>query len=167
MFTLAVMALVVAALINSTDWPAKAQLVPRTACFAALIAAGLNLLTELFGADRLVATVEKEGPKRSEHRDPVDEMDVKLVLRRAAGYFGWLAGFIALAAVIGLVPAIAVFIFAFMHFNFGESWRRAAVLSACTTLFAYVVFDRGLAVPWPTAVIGDLFPALRAATGLV
>jgi TctA family transporter len=166
-FTLVVIAIVVAALINSTDWPAKAQLVPRTACIAALIAAALNLLTELFGADRLVATVEKGGAKRGEHRDPVDDMDVRLMLRRAAGYFGWLAGFIGLAALIGIVPAIALFILAFMHFNFGESWRRAALLAACTTLFAYLVFDRGLAVPWPNSLIGDLLPALREATGLV
>ena len=165
-FTLAIIVLVVAALIDSTDWPLKAQLVPRTACYAALIAAGLNLLTELFGADRLVATVEKEGV-RADEDNPADRLPTKLMLRRAAGYFGWLAGFIGLAAVIGLLPAIALFIFGFMRLNFGEPWRRAALLAVCTTAFAYVVFDRGLSVPWPTAVIGNLFPALRAATGLV
>jgi hypothetical protein len=166
-FTLVVIAIVIAALIESTDWPVKAQLVPRTACFAALIAASLNLLTELFGADRPVATVEKEGVGHGEHRDPVDDVEANLMLRRAGGYFCWVAGFIAMAALIGFIPAIAVFIFAFMHFNFGEPWRRSALLAAATTVFAYVVFDRGLAVPWPGSVIGDLVPALREATGLV
>jgi hypothetical protein len=30
-----------------------------------------------------------------------------------------------------------------------------------------VIFDRGLAVPWPNSVLGDLVPALREATGLI
>ncbi len=167
LFTLAVIAIVVAALLESTDWPAKAQLVPRTACVAALIAACLNLLTELFGADRLVATVEKEGPRHVEEHDPIEEMDAGLKLRRAAGFFGWIASFIGLAALIGFVPAIAVFILAFMRFNFGQPWRRAALLAVGTTVFAYLVFDRGLAVPWPGSLIGDLLPGLREATGLV
>jgi putative tricarboxylic transport membrane protein len=164
-FTLAVIAVVIAALIDSASWPAKAQLVPRTACWAALIAASLNLLTELFGADRLVATVEKE-VHGEEHGSSIG-LPLDVILRRASSFFAWIVGFIVLAALIGFIPAIALFVVAFMHFNFGEPWKRSAILAVCTTLFAYAVFDRGLAVPWPNSVLGDLLPALREATGLV
>jgi putative tricarboxylic transport membrane protein len=165
-FTLAVIAVIVAALIVSADWPAKAQLVPRTACYAALIAAALNLLTELFGADKPVATVEK-GEAHEHALEPAEALPRPLMLRRAAAFFGWVAAFIGAAALVGFVPAIALFVVAFMRFNFGEPWSRAATLAVCTTLFAYVVFDRGLAVPWPNSVLGDMLPALREATGLV
>jgi len=35
------------------------------------------------------------------------------------------------------------------------------------TLFCYSVFDRGLSVPWPQSVLGDIFPMLRDMTGLL
>jgi hypothetical protein len=31
----------------------------------------------------------------------------------------------------------------------------------------WLLFDRGLSVPWPQAYLGDLWPALRTATGLM
>ncbi len=167
LFTIAVIAVIVAALFASTDWPAKAQLVPRTACFAALIAAVLNLVTELFGADWPVAEGHVARPGGYGHGEEAAIRPGAVVGRRAAAYFLWIAGYIAAAALIGFVPAIAVFIVAFMRFNFGEPWSRATAVAAAATAFAWLVFDRGLSVPWPNSVIGDLLPALRAATGLV
>ena len=164
-FTLAIIAIAVAALFDSADWPAKAQLVPRTACYAALIAAVLNLLTELFGADRLVTTVQRDIPAE-EHGSSI-ALPRDLLIRRAGSYFCWIVGFIGVAALIGFVPAIAVFVVAFSRFNFGEPWPRAIVLAAGTSVFAYLVFDRGLALPWPNSVLGDVWPALREMTGLV
>jgi hypothetical protein len=34
-------------------------------------------------------------------------------------------------------------------------------------VFCYLVFDRGLSVPWPQSVLGDLLPMLRDSTGLL
>ncbi len=51
-FTLLVIAVIVAAIVSSSDWPPVEQLVPRTACWAALIAASLNLVTEIFGTEQ-------------------------------------------------------------------------------------------------------------------
>src|ERR1700720_4286413 len=48
-FSLAIIVLIVAAMISSTDWPHDAKLVPLTACSMALVAAVLNLVNELFG----------------------------------------------------------------------------------------------------------------------
>ncbi len=57
-FTLALIAIIAGALITSADWPPIEQIVPRTACWAALIVAVLNLLTELFGADQAMPAAE-------------------------------------------------------------------------------------------------------------
>jgi putative tricarboxylic transport membrane protein len=160
--TLAMIALAIAALISSSHWDEAEQLVPRTACWAMLIAAALNLITELFGADRPAA---EAAPDDVPDRGPA--LTPGVVAGRAGGYFGWLAGFVGLVALVGFVPAIALFIVAYMRLAWRETWRSALIAAAATTVFCWVVFDRGLAVPWPPALLGDALPALRDATSLL
>jgi hypothetical protein len=161
-FTLALIALIVGALITSADWPEIEQIVPRTACWAALIVALLNLITEIFGADQAtLAPATGHGPAE------ISTLPVKIAVRRAAEFLGWLVGLVALAALIGFIPAIGVFVFVYMGLGFREPIPKAALFGAAMTLFCYAVFDRGLSVPWPQAVLGDLVPALRDASGLM
>jgi len=158
--TLAVIALAAAALVSTGGWEPADRLVPRTACAAALVAALLNLVTELFGADR---------PAGSAPHAPAAEPApaTRLLIGRATVYFGWLGGFVLLTALVGFVPAIALFVGGYMRLAWGEPWRRAITAAAATTLFCWVVFDRGLAMPWPPALLGDAFPSLRDATALL
>ena len=81
-------------------------------------------------------------------------------------FCSWMAAFIALVALIGFIPAIAVFVCAYMRFGFGEPWPTALGFAAATTLVCYVVFHWALAVAWPPSLLGELFPNLRAATRL-
>jgi TctA family transporter len=161
-FTLFTIAVAVGALIMSADWPEDEALVPRTACWVALIAGVLNLVTEVFGADKPAAVMGAEhgAPK------PVT-LAPAVMLGRAGEYFGWLAGFIVLASLIGFIPAIGLFVVLYMGFGFRESLARAAVFGAAVTVFCYWVFDRGLSVPWPQSVLGDIWPTLRDMTGLL
>ena len=78
-----------------------------------------------------------------------------------------IGGFVLLAALVGFVPAIALFVAGYMRWAWGGPWRRAITTAAATTLFCWVVFDRGLAMPWPPALLGDAFPSLRDATALL
>jgi putative tricarboxylic transport membrane protein len=155
-FTIAVIAVIVAAILAAQDWSADDKLVPLTACWIALVAAVLNLVNELFG--RVGAA-----------QDAVLELGVDdhLARQRAAIYFLWLAGFIALIALIGFIPAIAVFVLAQMGFGFGEPWHRALGYAAATTVGCWLVFHWALSVSWPHSLIGKLLPALRAATGFL
>ncbi len=161
-FTLALVALIVAALITSSDWPAIEQIVPRTACWAALIVAVLNLVTELFGADQAAASVSMHGPKQETMSVPP-----RIAVTRAVEFLLWLVGLVALAALIGFIPAIAVFVFIYMGFGFKEKLPRCAIFAVAMGIFCWAVFDRALSVPWPQAVLGDMVPILRDATGLM
>ncbi len=163
MFTLALIALIVAALVTSSDWPEIEQIVPRTACWAALIVAVLNLVTEMFGAD------EAESPVKTPHGAVAEPppLPPRVAVRRAVEFLGWLVGMVVLAATIGFIPAIGVFVFVYMGFGFREPLPRAVIFAAAMTLFCYALFDRGLSVPWPQAVLGDWVPSLRDATGLM
>ena len=73
----------------------------------------------------------------------------------------------ALVALIGFIPAIAVFVFAYMAFGFGEPPLPSLGYAAATTLLCWVVFHWALRVAWPQSLLGDLFPELRAYTGLI
>lgn len=162
-FTLCFIALIIGALITSADWPEIEQIVPRTACWAALIVACLNLITEIFGADEAPVTVAGHGHAAVEK----DDLPAGVTIRRAVEFFGWLIGLVALAAMIGFIPAIGVFVVIYMGFGFREPLPRALVFGAAMALFCYALFDRGLSVPWPQAVLGDWMPALRDASGLM
>jgi hypothetical protein len=163
--TLAVIALAVSALVSTGGWEPAERLVPRTACVAALVAALLNLVTELFGADQPAGSAAP-APAPVELA-PEPAAAARLLVGRAAVYFGWLGGFVLLTALVGFVPAIALFVGGYMRLAWREPWPRAIVAAAATTLFCWAVFDRGLAMPWPPALLGDAFPGLRDATALL
>jgi hypothetical protein len=161
-FTMFTIAVTIGCLITSAEWPADEALVPRTACWVALIAGVLNLVTEMFSADKAPAH------PGSEHGAPASaKLPAPVMLRRAGEFFGWMAGFILMASLIGFIPAIGLFVLLYMGFGFRESLPRAAIFAAGLTLFCYSVFDRGLSVPWPQSVLGDFLPALRDMSGLL
>ena len=87
--------------------------------------------------------------------------------RRSTIFFLWMAAFIAMVALVGFIPAIALFVFAYMCFGFGESWLPSLGYAAGTTLVCVIVFNWALQIAWPPSLLGDLFPALRASTHLV
>jgi hypothetical protein len=167
LFTGAMVAIVVAALITSAHWPAAERLVPRTACWAALIFGVLNLVTEVFGADPSRRPREPTDAQAKAATMMLVELAPRVVIRRAVSYFAWLGGFLVLVALVGFVPAIGLVILAWMRIGFGRPWFGSIAYAAATTVACWAVFDRGLTVPWPHALLGDLWPGLRAATGLM
>jgi putative tricarboxylic transport membrane protein len=165
-FSFVVIAVIVAAIISSAGWPHDAKLVPLTACGMALVAAGLNLINELFGPEQTIAAHADSGVKVSAHVPDLGVAD-SVVRRRAVAFFVWMASFIALVALIGFIPAIALFVFAYMCFGFGEPWPTSLGFAAATTILCTIVFHWALQVAWPPSLLGNLFPALRAATRMI
>jgi len=169
-FTMAIILFIIAAILLSTDWPAAAKPVPLTACGMALTAATLNLINELFGKESTVRGNVDGGVAVGGHVPIADKnygMSGATIRRQAAIYFAWLAGLMALVAVVGFIPAIAIFIFAYMHLGFKESPTSSAIYAVATALLCWGLFHKLLAVAWPQSLLGDYFPALRAALGFI
>jgi hypothetical protein len=144
--------------------------VPLTACAMALAAASLNLVNELFGKQKAEPQAGVQaGIEGGVHAGAAFDLGVSLpVLRwRATSYFLWLAGFIAVIALIGFVPAIAVFVFAYMRFGFGERTLSSLGFALATMALCWALFDQALAVAWPHSLLGDALPDLRARIGLI
>jgi putative tricarboxylic transport membrane protein len=169
-FTIAIMLFIIGAILLSADWPASAKPVPLTACYMALTAAALNLINELFGKEQAQRGNVDGGVAVGGHGAAADinhGMSGAAFRRGAAIYFLWLAGLLGLVALIGFIPAIAVFIFAYMHFGFKEPKISSAAYALATALLCWVLFHKLLAVAWPQSFLGDAFPALRAELGFI
>jgi putative tricarboxylic transport membrane protein len=169
-FTMAIILFIVGAILFSRDWPAVAKPVPLTACYMALTAAALNLVNEMFGREQAVTGNVDGGVKvggRAAAADKNYGMSGAAIRREAAVYFAWLAGLMGLVALIGFIPAIAVFIFVYMRFGFKEPALNAGVYALATTLLCWGLFHKLLAVAWPQSLLGDFFPELRSALGYI
>ncbi|MFL9900689.1 tripartite tricarboxylate transporter permease [Paraburkholderia fungorum] len=88
---------------------------------------------------------------------------------RARGFRFFLAigGALGLAYLIGLLPALFLMMLLLAHFEFGERWRNALLLSVAMTVALWLVFDLIFATPWPPSLLGDFVPALRGLGGLI
>jgi hypothetical protein len=132
----------------------------------ALVAAVLNLTVELFSPEQ-TAVAHADAGTTVNGRGNAPGVADDVVRRRAAIFFAWMAAFIGLVALIGFIPAITVFVFAYMHFGFGEPWPSSLGYAAATTILCTIVFHWALQVAWPPSLFGDLFPALRAYSRLI
>src|SRR5215468_6786957 len=84
-------------------------------------------------------------------------IDPAAARRQATVYFVWLAAFLLAIWLVGFLPAIAIFVLAYMWLGFGERFAPSFGFAAATTLLCWGLFDRVLSVHWPASVIGDAF----------
>ncbi len=85
----------------------------------------------------------------------------KVMLTRAFTYLAWLLGFVGLAAMFGMLPAVFMFVILYMRIEGKEPWKLTMSCAAGLVLFTWGLFDYLLALPWPQTVIGDFIPALK------
>ena len=88
------------------------------------------------------------------------------LLTRAAAQIAWLVGLTVLIHLIGMLPAAFVFIFAYTLVEGRMRTAHAALLALAYAAAMFLLFDRILHMPWPNALIGDLWPQLRDIMGL-
>ena len=149
----------------ASGWDFAAKIVPLIAGSAALIMGGLSMLNHVFR--------RREAPDPSKQKRmslDIEADDAGLpaaqVARRAAVFLAWIIGLYLLIYLIGMLPALFLFVVLYMRIDGAERWPLVASVAVTLTVFNYYLFDKFLAIPWPRALIGDLFPALRYAYGL-
>jgi len=155
--SIAVVSVLVAAIIVSADWPFDARIVPQVVAYTALACISVSLLFEIFTARSPLAeaTAQRDVPLADATLEPRERC------RRSAVFFLWCCGYLVLALLLGMLPSLFVFVALCMHFWGRESMMRSVLLAVCITAFAWILFDRFLAVPWPQSLIGTWFPALQ------
>jgi TctA family transporter len=165
LFPAALLCLFVVMLSQSFGWAFAARIIPTIVGGGAIIFCSLSLINEVFGAHDSGGGGEVAGATKKIHMDIASKtahLPAKVILTRGFLFFGWMAGFAACMALIGLIPTVPVFIIAFMRVEGREPWKIVIPMAACVVLLIYVVFDQLLAIPWPPTLAGTLFPVLHA-----
>jgi TctA family transporter len=159
LFALGVIAVLVAALLTSADWPWQARIVPQAAIGVGLFAAVLNLVLEALDGPAVAA-----GPQAEGHLDStisLGSLAPRTAAIRAGRYFGWLAAFLVLSGLVGFLPALLVWVALESRFEFGQGWLYSIAMAAIVTGSIWLLFDQVLHIAWPVSVLGETYPALR------
>jgi hypothetical protein len=137
---LAIMAVSGYGIVAAWSWPWKAALFPLAIGIPLFGLAAIEALWTLFGS---TARTETKDFQLSEHLPPRE------TLRRTGIAAAWILGFFAAILLLGFPVAVAVFVFAYLKFQGGESWLFSVVFTAATWGAFYGLFDRLLHLPFP------------------
>jgi len=170
LFTMFMIALIGSAVLASLRWDFSAKIVPLVVGIVGLSAAGLSLFNEMCRKPAAVANEgmaehaqhEVEGKIHMDLTSDTGHLPVREIIVRAAWFFGYLVGFMAVMAVIGLIPTVAVFVVFFMRYEARERWSLVVPYAVILVVFIWFAFDYFMAVPWPPTLIGSWFPELKA-----
>jgi TctA family transporter len=177
LFTFFMLAVIAALVATSLEWNLSARIVPVVVGTAALIACGLSLFNDLCRkpealqteslAEHAIHEVEEqikteEGGKI--HMDLTSDtahLPVRTIVLRAALFFSYLLGFMAVMVMIGLIPTAGLFVIFFMRVEGRERWSVVIPYAVILVLGIYIAFDQVMSVPWPPTLLGAWFPGLK------
>jgi len=166
LFAGALLCLFIAMLAASLDWSFAARIIPTIVGTGAILFCSLSLVNDVFGLHERDGgggvIAEKSKKIHMDIASKTAHLPTKVILIRGFLFFGWMAGFAACMALIGLIPTVPIFITAFMRFEGREPWKIVIPMATSVVLLIYVVFDQLLAIPWPPTLAGMLFPVLHA-----
>lgn len=123
------------AIFAASGWTFKAKLFPLATAIPILILVLLHLYLEFFGAQEVAKGPAVEAEFSAEVSDGAAR-------RRAFIIFAWIAGFILFVYLIGFPLTVPIFIFCFLKFQSATSWTQALMLTGCTWVFFYLLFQR-------------------------
>jgi TctA family transporter len=146
------------ALIDSVGWRFEARIGPQIISSIALACALGVVVMEVFAPPGVaVDSVQARhevflGPR---NLPPGAEW------RRATVFFGMWLGLFALVKIIGMLPAVFIFVGLAARFWGGERIVTSLAMAVCMTAFVWGVFEKLLAIPWPLPLVAEWFPVLR------
>ena len=152
-----------AAFWSASGWRFSARLMPQTAAAAGLIVIAC--------AGATVALARWQGKPILESKTAYEvigafgELTEKTVYARLSVEALWLIGLLISVLLIGLLPAMGLYMFSYMATAGRTRWPTALVITVSLWIGFYFLFVRLLHVPWPPSLMGDTFPDLRELTG--
>jgi TctA family transporter len=168
LFPAALLCLFVVMLSQSLDWAFAARIIPTIVGIGAVLFCGLSLVNDVFGLHDRDGTGGAAGAdgkgQQKIHMDiasKTSHLPRWTVIGRGFLFFGWMTSFMAVMAVIGLIPTVPIFIVSYMRIEGREPWKIVIPMASAVVLLIYVVFDQLLAIPWPPTLAGAFFPILK------
>jgi len=169
LFTLFYGAVIAAMVVAALPWHFSAKLVPLIVGSIALIVIALSLFNEMCrkptaaGGESLADQAQHEVEQKI-HMDLTSDtahLPVRTIVQRAARFFGYLLAFMAVMALIGLIPTVVVFVIVFMRLEGPERWKLVLTYAGALVVAIYIAFEKFMAIPWPPTLLGYLIPAAK------
>ncbi len=166
-FTSLALVFFVTCIVVASSWEFGARLVPEivgiTGCFFAVLQLVNRTIVRSTAANgESSGTARGPGPESMDLEETFADLTSQQLRHRALRFFGWCLFVVVAATVIGLLPALALFLLGFTISEGRERWPAAVTLAVITSAAWYVIFHMILRVPWPAAWLGDTFPILRS-----
>ena len=165
-FNGAVIVLFAACIVGSWQWDMGAKLVPQVVGWIGLALSGWQLTWSLFVTEAK-PTAASPGQASAETQSfdtgsDFGDLPTAEVRRRTLRYFGWCLFILGAATVVGLLPAMLVFLIAYLRLEARERWPLTLAVALGVWAASYFLFHQLLRIPWPAAYLGDWVPVLRA-----
>jgi hypothetical protein len=179
-FNFGVLAMFAATIIVASGWEFGARLVPTVVGWGGVLFTGGAIFSGLFlapaaspaalagdAAEAALKSTAANAFKPAEEDVHFDiqadygDLSVRAIFVRAANYFAWLLAFFAVGYLVGLLPAMFIYLIGYMRFEGRESWKMVLSVALPLWLGSYFLFHKILLVTWPLSVVGNLFPVLR------
>jgi len=165
LFTVFFIAMIGTMVIAALPWHFSAKLVPLIVGIIALTVSGLSLFNDLCrkpeAAEGSLADQAQAEVEQKIHMDlesDTGHLPLRTIITRSARFYGYLLGFMASMAVIGLIPTAAFFVVIFMRLEGPERWKLVIPYVTVLIVGIYVAFDWFMALPWPPTLLGLFFP---------
>ena len=134
-------------LILSHGWVLQSRLLPESIGIAGI---GLSILIVFF---HLFIPVQKPLDRHMDLVTNFGNLSDKVVYQRGIVFFGWCIFYIISAQIIGMLPALFVFLILYLLIHSKEKMTTTIIISVVTWLIIYILFHEILMVSWPTSLI--------------
>lgn len=128
---------------SSEQWDFEAKLMPVTACY-------LGLVLILLDFSRITGRIESLALNSQKQIDIVPH----LYYRRALKQFLWIFFVLILVKIVGMLPALLLFVSSHMIVDGKISIGRALLISMASWFCMFGIFDYVLHIPWPDSLLG-------------
>ena len=152
-----------AAFYSATDWRFAARLMPQTAAAAGLFvigcAAAVVVLARMRGQAVTIARAHYE------LAGAFEDLTERVIYWRLGQELVWLLGLLVGVWVIGMLPAMGLYMFLYMVTVGRTRIAPAVLITVALWVGMYLLFVKLLHVPWPPSLLGDMLPDWREVTG--
>lgn len=141
------------AFLTAQDWQFMAKIGPLVVAGTLLVAGTISFAYKLFVIPAQAGPATDAGIHMDVGNDHEEVLPDRVILMRAAAFFGWFVAFLACMALIGLIPTVPLMMVAYLRLEGRESWKLSLIMAFCMTLFIYIVFDQIIHVQWPSNLL--------------
>jgi hypothetical protein len=150
-FTYFLFFIFLAAAVAGWNWPYIAKLMPvYVAAIPGLILIVLQLARDAFG--KAPAAEASDGSIDMDEVYNV-KLEKKVELRRTLIFFAWFIGGAVGIWLLGIVIALPLLVLLYTLIEGKESWTTALVMTGCTYLLIWGLFEYMLETRWPSGLL--------------